>query len=101
MKLATLSKIAFIFAGAAAMTGCAAPLVVPVANLIANKQTNEGNVQERTAKYFGVEPAKVVVSNYDEGLVTTTFHARVDNKFYNCRVYYGDLACKAPGSGSF
>jgi hypothetical protein len=76
------------------VAGCA-----PIISGAQNAGTSEELVRSETASYFGVGERSVTVSNYEKGLLATTYQARVRGVLYNCRYYYASVDCNRPGQG--
>lgn len=86
------AKLAIVVGALLFVPGCA-----PMISGSMNMSVTEGEVKEKTADYFGVSQSKVVISDYQKGLLGVTYKTSVNGKLYNCALYYGAVDCKVPG----
>ncbi|WP_157896881.1 peptidoglycan-binding domain-containing protein [Acidovorax carolinensis] len=81
--------IAATLAGAAFASGCA-----PLVSGAMNAAVDENAIQEKTAKYFAVEPGAFSIFSVEKGALTTAYKVNLEGRIYNCSIYYGDVDCK-------
>lgn len=74
-------------------SGCA-----PIISGAMNLNVTDDEVIEKTAKYFGASRKEISISQIEKGTLATTYQTRHGGKLYNCRVYYGEVDCKQPGT---
>lgn len=72
------------------LSGCA-----PIISGAMNAGIDEGAIQEKTAKHFGLPKDQIVISSVQKSALSTTFQATAAGMLHNCSVYYGEVECKA------
>lgn len=88
-----ISGLAIISTLLLSTSGCA-----PIISGAMNMNVTDEAVNEKTAKYFGVERKGIVVSQIEKGMLETTYKTMHGGKLYNCQIYYGEVDCKQPGN---
>jgi hypothetical protein len=89
----SIAKFIALSAAALGLSACA-PLISGTMNLA----TTDADVAHKTARYFGVTEQELAISHIEKGVLVTNYQTRHAGKFYNCTIYYGEVACKQPGS---